>query len=36
MLVSAAETLFLVFGYTQDKILESLHGEKQTELHLAH
>jgi DNA polymerase-2 len=34
MLVSAAETLFSVFGYTQNRIWEALHGERQTKLHV--
>jgi hypothetical protein len=29
MLVSAAETLFGVFGYTQDKVWEAIRGERQ-------
>jgi len=32
MLVSAAETLFGVFGYTQDKVWEAIRGERQTKL----
>ena len=32
MLVSAAETLFGVFGYTQDKLWEAIRGERQTKL----
>jgi DNA polymerase elongation subunit (family B) len=32
MLVSAAETLFNVFGYTQNRIWEAVHGERQTKL----
>jgi len=32
MLVSAAETLFNVFGYTQNRIWEAVRGERQTKL----
>jgi DNA polymerase elongation subunit (family B) len=32
MLLSAAETLFNVFGYTQDRIWEAIHDERQTKL----
>jgi DNA polymerase elongation subunit (family B) len=35
MLVSAAETLFSVFGYTQNKVWEAIHGERQTKLQVA-
>lgn len=35
MLVSAAETLFGVFGYTQNRIWEALRGERQTKLQIA-
>jgi len=32
MLVSAAETLFNVFGYTQNRIWEAVRGKRQTKL----
>jgi DNA polymerase elongation subunit (family B) len=35
MLVSAAETLFNVFGYTESRIWEAVHGEVQTKLRVA-
>jgi DNA polymerase I len=35
MLVSAAETLFNVFGYTEKELWEIIHGEVQTKLQVA-